>query len=743
MKLFKKLSILSFIILVCLTFDICKPTVSADNVENDYYQELEKTQTNLYREVVYSHIIAQTKTTKPVGNDHGLGGNTPIDPNKWYGQQINIVDIPRGQNAMVIPWSVQSELQWELTSIASMAYDYERKHPGYKVIAAINGDFYDWHSTYEYPNSGTGIEAHEGDLIRYVDYSDAVAIQNGDFTTDQLIFAREREMTRTATPHLAIYDAEGNVIYDEPVDKVNAALNDGEVGVIFGSIHNVYSYDENGNPIFNAYDEHAIERRDYKAPTIYDGNAFLIKNGSKVITQTSENSFYGKGVITSANKELTVEDFDKTTFAIICKNPEVAALLAENVTVRVQYEFTGILEGQQNVIGVYRSMLENGVVTPDHADSYYTTRAPRSIIASKADGTIGLITIDGRQGPKNMYGANQEEMTNILQLYGYSNAYLLDGGGSSSFIVRNGDRFDIVNSPSDGHIRNVANGLFVVVKEEAYKVASIDSTENSLTFNISTEGVDFTDVKAIKVTLGDVTKEVVDGKVTFDNLTINTTYDYYLSHDSFEKNDLRSTVYGTVATNKIVPSIGEISFTEDEEKVYLKININDPHGSISNVVIRVGNRAFPLYDGEAVIPKNLVNENGTLEYRVSIRYILSDTTAPVYLNEDKVLALYNIVSFDYNLGEGYSPYVVKYQSGQKVEKIPTPAAEGKVFKYWALNGQEYNFDQPLSESITLVAVWEDAPQQSGGSGCAFGAVYSTLSILSAVCLAVLALRRKH
>ena len=112
MKLFKKLSILSFIILVCLTFVICKPTVFADNVENDYYQELEKTQTNLYREVVYSHIIAQTKTTKPVGNDHGLGGNTPIDPNKWYGQQINIVDIPRGQNTMVIPWIVQSELQW-------------------------------------------------------------------------------------------------------------------------------------------------------------------------------------------------------------------------------------------------------------------------------------------------------------------------------------------------------------------------------------------------------------------------------------------------------------------------------------------------------------------------------------------------------------------------------------------------------------------------------------------------------
>lgn len=45
-------------------------------------------------------------------------------------------------------------------------------------------------------------------------------------------------------------------------------------------------------------------------------------------------------------------------------------------------------------------------------------------------------------------------------------------------------------------------------------------------------------------------------------------------------------------------------------------------------------------------------------------------------------------------------------NGQTAKKPNAPSKNGYRFKYWTLNNVEYNFDIPITDNITLTAVWE-------------------------------------
>ena len=60
-------------------------------------------------------------------------------------------------------------------------------------------------------------------------------------------------------------------------------------------------------------------------------------------------------------------------------------------------------------------------------------RDPRTAIGQRADGTILLLTADGRQA--GMEGANQRDMARIMQAYGAINAANLDGGSSTTMVL--------------------------------------------------------------------------------------------------------------------------------------------------------------------------------------------------------------------------------------------------------------------------------------------------------------------
>ena len=61
------------------------------------------------------------------------------------------------------------------------------------------------------------------------------------------------------------------------------------------------------------------------------------------------------------------------------------------------------------------------------------------------------------------------------------------------------------------------------------------------------------------------------------------------------------------------------------------------------------------------------------------------------------------VSFNSNGGTNISNQIINYN--EKASKPNDPTKTGYTFKEWQLNGNEYNFNSPVTRDITLSAVW--------------------------------------
>lgn len=89
-------------------------------------------------------------------------------------------------------------------------------------------------------------------------------------------------------------------------------------------------------------------------------------------------------------------------------------------------------------------------------------RHPRTAIGIKG-GSVVMVTVDGRQ--KNFSdGMTLYEFAEYLFSQGIENAINLDGGGSTSMVVRTQGRFEpaLVNSPSDGRERSISNSIQIL-----------------------------------------------------------------------------------------------------------------------------------------------------------------------------------------------------------------------------------------------------------------------------------------
>ncbi len=124
-------------------------------------------------------------------------------------------------------------------------------------------------------------------------------------------------------------------------------------------------------------------------------------------------------------------------------------------------------------------------------------QAPRSAIGLDADGPMGtpvdmyLVTVDGDQ--QKSLGMTAEELADFLAGLGVSDAIELDGGGSSTLYIRK--EGGVVNSPSDGVQRTVANHLGVTYGAQVH-------------FSVVGEVYD--------TVFGDMTKLINDATVTVD-----------------------------------------------------------------------------------------------------------------------------------------------------------------------------------------------------------------------------------
>lgn len=124
----------------------------------------------------------------------------------------------------------------------------------------------------------------------------------------------------------------------------------------------------------------------------------------------------------------------------------------------------------REAVAGFGDIFENGHA---HSGLDNTTRASRTAIGIKADGTVVMLMVDGRQAPYSV-GMTMAEVGAAMEALGCVQAVNLDGGGSSTFATqREGEPENEATAgltlrcrPSDGYERKVSNTIMVLSNAE-------------------------------------------------------------------------------------------------------------------------------------------------------------------------------------------------------------------------------------------------------------------------------------
>lgn len=523
-----------------------------------------------------------TQISGDVDGYSGLDGM--IEADKYYPQQVHLLEVPSSKDIKIIPWANLNNNKWSLTTVRGLIEHYETNNPGYRVIAAVNGDFFDINATKNLPYSTTGENISDGEFYKtsniFGSNGGTLGFTN-DGSTNTLIGGAHA--VRNSYMTLAIYDENNNIIEEFKVEKYNEVPGENETSVYYGT----YNAD-----------------KAYVAIDSLEGSTWVIK-GAELALPSDVNDFYGKGVITSTNKT-TLEIGD---FAITSNNPNVKAALSVGVKVRVQYEFAEN-DKYANVTSAtgYNGVIFDETNSIEYTDGNLLSRAPRTVIGMKEDGTLVMMVVDGRQGAKDMYGCDGYELAAIMKAYGCVKAYNVDGGGSSTMVIRTDSGLLVTNSPSDGRERSDGNCILICVADPSYQTTVTNLTATSATINVSSQFEEFNS-KEMYVNLDNKMYKVTDGKVDITNLLHNTDYNYRVYYKENDEYIATQTV-GVIQT--LQSNFRFLGLTIEETETSFIINAYsddiDKCGNIKEMTVKINDYNIYLKDGTATVSKKNVGD---------------------------------------------------------------------------------------------------------------------------------------
>ena len=320
------------------------------------------------------------------------------------------------------------------TTVSTAAKELESQ--GYRVVAGINGDFFNTSN-----GLPIGILVSDGQLLS----SDGGYYAVG-FKEDGSAVIGKPGVTVTADLGYELVDSSN---YATEVVRTIAGVNKARVSS--GGIY-LYTYDFN--------DRHTTGTNEAGVDvlcSIEDGDLAI---GSS-LTLTVERVIESSGTATSVGRDQVVLSANaqaSTYYTDALRNIPAGA----EITITV----TAADEAWNDVVyaaGALYSLLENGAV-PSGLPSGVS---PRTAIGVKADGTVVFYTIDGRRSGHSI-GASLSQVGQRLAELGCVTAVGLDGGGSTTITVTQPDETAAatINRPSDGSERSVTNHFFLVATSD-------------------------------------------------------------------------------------------------------------------------------------------------------------------------------------------------------------------------------------------------------------------------------------
>lgn len=534
--------------------------------------------------VKFEKITALTSTPLEGADADGYSGITaPLIPNRYYPQQISVLEIPNSGDVKVTSWANWGGNHWTLTSVRGLITNYEKNNPGWKVVAAINGDFFDINANGNLPYQTNSVVISNGNYYKVTGNGSVAFPNDGSGIIGNMPIVKSKKM------HLDVLDENGNIIKSFEIEKLNQEPNDGDSAVYFAT--------------YNA--EKKIEPFDLE---VVDGTFFVSE--AELALPNNSNDFYGRGLITSANGVINI---NKGNFAIVTKNREIKNYLKEGMRIRVQFVLEGEYTGIGDITGCGGTLMLDGEYNPGGA---INDRAPRTVVGATSDGRIIMMVIDGRQGSKNMFGADARELAAIMKSYGCVEAFNLDGGGSSTLVIRQNGSFVVTNSPSDGHERSDSNCVLIVVRDIDFDVSVSDVTKTSAKLNVKVNETFGKEVKKLYALIDGTYYEIKDGQVELTGLVHNSVYNYTLCYENNKGEIVETLTGGEIKTEKDLYTYLATFVYEDSETFTIEVRYLDTDKSSTIGGAKVG--LTSIKDGQEVFNNAFLNGEGKTTLKKSI-----------------------------------------------------------------------------------------------------------------------------
>ena len=333
-------------------------------------------------------------------------------------------------NKAVTPIVTYGDALTDRSSVADMAALLE--DDGYRVVAGINGDFY---------NVSTGLPI-------------------GMVVTEGLLRSSD------AGYYAIGFRADGSAILGKPGVKVSAnlgyAVDDGSGSTteLIRSVAAVNKARTNSGLFLYTYDFNAkhttgtTETGVNAVCTIEQGELAI---GSTVtarvdrVEETTVTAIQPDQIVLSANANADAY------YTNALRNLPVGSEVTFTVTANSGWEDV------EYAIGALYCLAENGAVVPNLAAG----SNPRTAVGQKADGTLVFYTIDGRKTGHSI-GASLTQIGERLLELGCQTVLCLDGGGSTNLAVTTPDSTtaSIINRPSESN-RKVTNQIFLVASDHS------------------------------------------------------------------------------------------------------------------------------------------------------------------------------------------------------------------------------------------------------------------------------------
>ena len=320
------------------------------------------------------------------------------------------------------------------TTVSATARELEAQ--GYRVVAGINGDFFNTSN-----GLPIGILVSEGQLLS----SDAGYYAVG-FREDGSAVIGKPGLSVTADLGYQLADSSG---YAAEVIRTVTGVNKARVST--GGIY-LYTYEFN--------DRHTTGNTEAGVDvvcTVTDGSLAIGSTLTAVVEQVTETA----GTATAIGPDQIVLSANA-----LSSSYHTDALRNIPAGTEITLTITAADEDWNDVVyacGALYSLVEDGSEVPGLPSG----QNPRTAVGVKRDGTVVFYTIDGRRSGHSI-GATLSQVARRLIELGCVAAVGLDGGGSTTLTVTAPDDTTVstVNRPSDGSERKVTNHLFLVASSE-------------------------------------------------------------------------------------------------------------------------------------------------------------------------------------------------------------------------------------------------------------------------------------